>query len=729
MIFQAQAGTSGKSVDVDPTPSQLNVHWPSDISLNGQEKKSQKFGGQSFPKQSDGRSFQLKWTEKYDWIEYSKINDKVYCYACRQFGIGTANDIFTTTGFNGWKRALTAGQGFQKHEASSFHINAMLSWKQQIIRKNTNQEVSTLLSTNILEKRQYYFKSIVGVILFLVKNELPFRGDWDENEGKEFGLFNNLFEYTMLKDEYLKECHKIMPANALYTSPKIQNEVINIIADELRKLIVADLNSATYLTLLSDGTKDRNGDEIISIAFRYVKDSKPMEVLVDFQKTDDLTASGLSNVIIDRIQTLQINDDKIISQCYDGAPVMSGDHGGVQKLIEEHYQRIIPYVHCCNHRFHLVVEAVAEKVNSCKLFFGEIRLLHNFFRKFNVRKQYSGTSIPRLIETRWSGHLYATQSVAKNFQAIFSTLEHVKNSNDKSIEPASVALAAGLYNSMKSQKFMFMMHFLNRLLSTIEPANQILQKRDIGFREAMPVIDAVFNSVKNFRTDESFDNFIECMKVTQISIENFDLNTRPQRLLQRSLRLNDSVITDSFGETQPQNENISLKSPYFEVLDYTLNEMKNRFHNNSEMLLAISELNNINSTNFDINSLEPLTDIGISLPSDAELKVVQTFLLSQKQKPENENKTTLELLFNVKDAFPATYKLFEAADTFGSSTAICECAFSALNRIDTVKRMSMKDKRLRDLSLLAFEKKRLSFIIEDQVLRIFAEKNRRIQFF
>lgn len=74
----------------------------------------------------------------------------------------------------------------------------------------------------------------------------------------------------------------------------------------------------------------------------------------------------------------------------------------------------------------------------------------------------------------------------------------MKVGNDKSIDPASV----GLYNSMKSKNFIFMMHFLNRLLSTIEPANQILQKRDIGFRDAMPVIDAVFNSVNSERNEK-----------------------------------------------------------------------------------------------------------------------------------------------------------------------------------------------------------------------------------
>lgn len=150
---------------------------PLDISKKSEEKITQNLRGQSFPKRSDGRSFQPNWIEKFNWIEYSKQTDKVYCYPCRQFGIGNATDMFISSGYNGWKRALSAGQGFQKHESSTFHINSMLSWKEHASRINKNQQISNLLNETLLEKRRYYFKAIIGTILFLVKNELPLRGD------------------------------------------------------------------------------------------------------------------------------------------------------------------------------------------------------------------------------------------------------------------------------------------------------------------------------------------------------------------------------------------------------------------------------------------------------------------------------------------------------------------------------------------------------------------------
>ena len=40
----------------------------------------------------------------------------------------------------------------------------------------------------------------------------------------------------------------------------------------------------------------------------------------------------------------------LVSNTFDGASVMSGEKGGLQKLVQEHCGRSIPYIHCLNHR-------------------------------------------------------------------------------------------------------------------------------------------------------------------------------------------------------------------------------------------------------------------------------------------------------------------------------------------------------------------------------------------
>lgn len=99
-----------------------------------------------------------------------------------------------------------------------------------------------------------------------------------------------------------------------------------------------------------------------------------------------------------------MNDSKMIGQCYDGASVMSGEHGGIQTIVQQKLNRTIPYIHCVNHRLHLTVIAAIDNVPGASLFFGQVRMLYNFFSRFKIKQVYTGTKIAKLIETRWSGH-------------------------------------------------------------------------------------------------------------------------------------------------------------------------------------------------------------------------------------------------------------------------------------------------------------------------------------
>lgn len=118
--------------------------------------------------------------------------------------------------------------------------------------------------------------------------------NWDVNLAQETGLFVGLFDYTLK----LRNCVAAMSKNATYTSPKIQNEIIADVAELTRKRIVAEVNVSDYFTVFADGTKDKNNDEIISIAVRYVKNEDPHETLLGFVKCTDKFAEPTANLIL-----------------------------------------------------------------------------------------------------------------------------------------------------------------------------------------------------------------------------------------------------------------------------------------------------------------------------------------------------------------------------------------------------------------------------------------------
>lgn len=300
----------------------------------------------------------------------------------------------------------------------------MLSWEEFLNREHSQTSVSELLTHKALEKRRYYIKSVIEVIIFLITNEVAFRGSWDKDYHKEDGIFRNLFEFKLKDNEYLQKCQEIMPRNATYLSADIQNEFIAIISNIVQKQIIDEINSADvqHFTLLADGTKDRNNNEFISIVIRYIRNGQPKESLLCFETTKDFDAETQADLLLTTLSNCQLDSKKLLSQCYDGANVMSGDNGGIQRIIQERLGRVIPYVHCFNHRIHLVVIAAVESNDIVRIFFENLKFVYGFFHRAKVQSVYGGSAICNLITTRWAGHFRAAKTVLNNYEEVVSTL-------------------------------------------------------------------------------------------------------------------------------------------------------------------------------------------------------------------------------------------------------------------------------------------------------------------
>lgn len=89
-----------------------------------------------FPKRKFGqtkpvfRSIQPTWFQKWPWLHYDQVEDKMYCHTCvqalRQGSltlVGKKKDAFLTAGYTNWKDA--AGEksgGFPTHERSEVGV-------------------------------------------------------------------------------------------------------------------------------------------------------------------------------------------------------------------------------------------------------------------------------------------------------------------------------------------------------------------------------------------------------------------------------------------------------------------------------------------------------------------------------------------------------------------------------------------------------------------------------
>jgi hypothetical protein len=637
---------------------------------------------------------------------------------------------FTVIGFRNWKSALEKGKGFMKHEKSYEHVQSLLRWKELEARKEKGEEISTLINDSQLKRNRYYVSTIVEIVKFIATNELPFRGNTsgdDSDDSYPSGIFLSLFDFIAKKDEKLAKILSSIPQTAKYNSPDIQNEIIALLATMVREKIVKEYQLADLelFTLKVDGTRDSTGVENISIVIRFVSSGKPIEHLLSISKTVALNAEALTNVILETLQEAELDPKNIISQCYDGAAVMSGNHGGVQRLLQNRIMKEIPYIHCYNHKLHLVVMNAVSECRQVADYYTVCGKLYAFFNKPNVAAVYEGETLKRLMEHRWTGHLMTTRAILNNYDDILEVLQLCANRNSKFSVDTQME-ASGLLERVNDVEFKFITEFMHMILSVLEPANTILQGAAMDLATSCDVVTAVGDRIRGLRNEGEFITFFK----------KFEPHVQPEgkrRRIQTNKNLSEFVVMSTLGQENYQTSCVTYKQIFFAVIDRILQELSSRFSDYNKKLYKSLACFKVGDPVFmnkeDLKPLAALCGVDIDT-STCELETAKQYLLKKCASSASSIHNMVQVVYPLRQAFPSVYRLMAAALAFGASTATCEASFSALSRILTPFRMSMTHSRKANLILLSFERCVLNEINTEEFLRRFNDaKNLRLQLF
>ncbi|KAI5667429.1 hypothetical protein M9H77_17282 [Catharanthus roseus] len=196
------------------------------------------------------RSFQKIWFKDFTWLEYSAHKDASFCSCCYLFAKGQnhkhGDDMFTEVGFKNWKRAK---EKFRNHERSpnSPYSGAVI---QLLGLKNQRHIVEYILAKQSSKTEIDYrarLTDVVKVIRFLLSQGLAFRGNDESINSIRRG---NFLELTKQYCEESEEANKVMnlnvPGNNQLTSPKIQKEIVNACATEVRQVIVNEIGDKFF---------------------------------------------------------------------------------------------------------------------------------------------------------------------------------------------------------------------------------------------------------------------------------------------------------------------------------------------------------------------------------------------------------------------------------------------------------------------------------------------------
>ncbi|CAH3178226.1 unnamed protein product [Porites evermanni] len=214
----------------------------------------------SFPLKSYGnrnRSFQSGWFDRHPWLHYVESLDAVFCHTCIKavasnlISSGSADNVFTRYGYNNWKSAT--------------------------------------------EKNK-------GNIRYLARQALPLRGNWNFETGSKEN--SNFYQLLKLRAEEKSEILDwLRRKDDKYTSPVIQNEILEAIALCMLCKTSQNIQNATFFTIMVDETADISNKEQLVLCICWVDEN--FSVHEDFiamypleRTTADRVVAVLKNCLI-----------------------------------------------------------------------------------------------------------------------------------------------------------------------------------------------------------------------------------------------------------------------------------------------------------------------------------------------------------------------------------------------------------------------------------------------
>ncbi|CAF1525059.1 unnamed protein product [Adineta ricciae] len=292
-------------------------------------------------------------------------------------------------GFNSWKHAFGGKQGFFNHQNTQCHKAAEINYKQYIVRTKSDSTVVQVLGKSrneLIKRNREKLIKIISTLHLCARQMISLRG----HEEGELGNFIEIWQWTSITDSISLSVLEDSDQNATYLSPLIQNELISLLANQVRQQISNKINDRMFL-LMADETRDVSGHEQLSIVVRVVDrevksntDSNQQlslfkEYFLGFIKLDQFNAETLTNEIVRFLSSLNIDLKNCIALCFYGASVMSGKNAGVQALL---CQRYIPngiYVHCHAHKLNPVICDVTKTVPYSSEFYSIINKIYTYF--------------------------------------------------------------------------------------------------------------------------------------------------------------------------------------------------------------------------------------------------------------------------------------------------------------------------------------------------------------
>ncbi|KAI5677467.1 hypothetical protein M9H77_08417 [Catharanthus roseus] len=650
------------------------------------------------------RSFQKQWFKDFTWLEYSVNKDAAFCFCCYLFGKGQnhkhGDDIFTEVG--------------APNSPHSGAVIQLLGFKNQ--RQNVEYVLSKQSSQTEIEYRAR-LTAVVKVIRFLLSQGLAFRGNDESINSIRRG---NFLELTKWYCEESEEVNKVMnlnaPGNNQLTSPKIQKEIVNACATEVRQAIVNEIGDK-FFSLLVDEARDSSVKEQLSIVLRFVNDNgEVVERFLGVVHVSDTSARTLKNSIDDFFAINGLS---------------------ISKLRGQDENKYAYYIHCFAHQLQLVLVATSKKNAHVCSFFEYLAKIVNTVgasckrKDALLQKQYDD-----LVKSLESGEIPTGKGKNQETSLARPVTHVLETIYEDADEVNSRGIARGLIDKMWQFEFVFIAQLMVHVLAKTNTLSMCLQQRTQNIVTAIQMIKTVKEDLKKYRNDD--DYWEELLGVvTAFCVKHDIFVPNMQDPLPGRARLYRSV------DGQPKTYyHFFRRDIFFEVLDFIVKEMDDRFtESTSELLICISCLDPRDSfVHFDRGQLLRLSEFypdDFSISDKFELKAQLDTYISYMRSSDGAAFSGLTDIgdlakkmveTNIHQFFTLVYRLIELALVLPVASATVERSFSAMRTIKNDLRNRMGDEFLNDSLVCYVEQEIFKSIENEDILQRFQNmQTRRIK--
>ncbi|XP_074524579.1 zinc finger MYM-type protein 1-like [Halichoeres trimaculatus] len=477
----------------------------------------------------------------------------------------------------------------------------------------------------------------------------------------------------------------------------------------LREKILDEVKMAKFLAIQADETTDISTHCQLVLVLRYIDGRNNIqERFYEFIKLPNSCADSIAGALLERLHSIlpEGQEKKLIAQAYDGAAVMRGATGGVQRKVQDIYANA-HYIHCYAHQLNLVMQQATSHISQIGHFFNDIGGFASFFSKSSKRTavldEMVAHRLPSASSTRWNFNSRAVNTVYERKNDLVKCFQTIRNSED--FDGPTKREAGGYVRLLEDEAFCFFLTLFHKIMPHVDMLYNQLQKRNI---------DAVYIA----GITQTFLNSIQAIREAVLHQEYRGPVQEPPTKKRKAL-----------GEDTQQH--LAL-----EVCDTIMSHAKQRFSFTKHLISATlleGDLFQQHSRKFPDSALETTVEAYPSLDK-ARLKTELSLIYENEEFRSCKGALALYQVLmenNLGETFTETVSLLNIIITTPMTTSESERCFSTLKRIKTFLRNTMLQDRLNALAMLSIEKKMTKDIpdFNSKVIEKFAsQKERRAKF-